>query len=342
MINFSPKTVTKELLQALPTRSRDVVLGRFGLGKGSDKMTLEAIGARYGITRERVRQIENQSVSLIQKSEQYQNQRLAFDELSDAIRALGSVMSETDILDAVATNTTDRRHLLFMLVVGEPFAQEKETGQFVRRWSVDPTLSSRIHQALRGLHDELDPNNLIPEQEFVELFTAKLEEVGHGGSKDEELLRRWLGLSKRVARNPLGEWGLAHSPHVRVKSMRDYAYLTLKRHGAPLHFSEVASAITKLFKKKAHPATCHNELIKDERFVLVGRGLYALGEWGYERGVVRDVIIKVMEKAAVPLSRQEIIDKVKRERYVRDNTIIVNLQDRMFKRTKDGKYEIVK
>ena len=89
---------------------------------------------------------------------------------------------------------------------------------------------------------------------------------------------------------------------------------------------EVAEAIKELFDHEAHVATTHNELIKDNRFVLVGRGLYALSEWGYTAGVVKDVLRQILETEG-PLSKDEIIDKVRKERYVKDNTIMVNLQD---------------
>ena len=124
--------------------------------------------------------------------------------------------------------------------------------------------------------------------------------------------------------------------------MRDYAYLIIRKHGSPIHFREVAKAITEVFKIKAHVATCHNELIKDPRFVLVGRGLYALSEWGYMSGVVKDVIRKIIEKHG-PLTKVEVVEKVMKERYVKENTIIINLQNpKYFKKNKDGKYEIVK
>ncbi|HEC32712.1 MAG TPA: DUF3320 domain-containing protein, partial [Candidatus Kaiserbacteria bacterium] len=125
------------------------------------------------------------------------------------------------------------------------------------------------------------------------------------------------------------------------KGMRDFAYLAIKRHGSPMHFTEVAQAITDLFNKKAHVATCHNELIKDNRFVLVGRGLYALSEWGYSSGVVKDVLREILKKEG-PLSRDELIDRIRKERYVKDNTILVNLQDTLvFKKEKDGRYSLV-
>ena len=108
-----------------------------------------------------------------------------------------------------------------------------------------------------------------------------------------------------------------------------------------MHFSEVSKVIGTLFSKKAHIATTHNELIKDPRFVLVGRGLYALTEWGYTPGVVRDVIRETLEKEG-PMKKDEIIKRVKKARFVKDNTILVNLNDsRYFKRLKDGRYATI-
>ena len=143
-----------------------------------------------------------------------------------------------------------------------------------------------------------------------------------------------------IAKNPLGEWGVTESHNVNARGMRDYAYLIIRKDGSPMHFTEVAKSITQIFDKKAHVATCHNELIKDKRFVLVGRGLYALSSWGYEKGVVKDVIAKVLKKEG-PLAKKDIIDRVLKERYVKENTVFVNLQDpKMFKKTKDGKYAL--
>lgn len=96
-----------------------------------------------------------------------------------------------------------------------------------------------------------------------------------------------------------------------------------------------------MFDKKAHTATTHNELIKDDRFVLVGRGLYALSEWGYMTGVVKDVIAEILEKEG-PLTKEEVVEKVLRERYVKNNTIVVNLQDSdLFDRDEEGRYFFV-
>jgi hypothetical protein len=108
-----------------------------------------------------------------------------------------------------------------------------------------------------------------------------------------------------------------------------------------MHFKEVADSISKTFNKKIHYATCHNELIKDSRFTLVGRGLYALAEWGYEPGVVRDVLVSILKKEARPLSREEIVELVSAKRFVKPQTVLLNLQNKsLFKRTEDGRYTL--
>ena len=338
-LSFSPKDVSSELLAGLPERSRSILVDRYGLKARADKRTLEAIGQEYGITRERVRQIENHGIAAIRSGDSYSKYQAALDNLRLALEELGGVLSEDSVLEALTADAAEAKHLVFLLTVGAPFNYAKETPDFVARWQVNAQLAEQVQQALGALSEAISRDDLIAEEEIIARFTETLKASGVK-KFDPEMLMHWLRLSKRIAKNPLGEWGRADSPHVRVKSMRDFAYLTLKRHGSPMHFTEVASQIEKLFGRKAHPATCHNELINDQRFVLVGRGLYALAEWGYEPGVVRDVIRAILHKEG-PLSRDDVIERVKRERYVKDATITVNLQDPIFRCTPDGKYCLV-
>lgn len=340
MITFKPKQTTKNLLEVLPDRARDVLEKRYGLGKDGEVYTLEAIGQTYGITRERVRQIENYGIQSIQKSDRYKEYQEVFEELQKAIDALGGgVIAEHILLDELATDPQSRNDIYFLLVLGDPFSRSKESGSYAHRWFTQKKIAEMVEKALASIHKSLNRDELVPEEEVLNRFRNEL--IGIADKYDDVVLKRWLQISKEIASNPLGEWGHASSPNVRVKGIRDYAYLVVKRHGSPMHFREVAQAIQELFDKKAHTATTHNELIKDERFVLVGRGLYALAEWGYSSGVVKDVLHEILEKYG-PLSREEIIDKVRKERYVKDNTIVVNLQDNnIFKRLANGTYMIV-
>jgi len=338
-IKFKPKQVVKKLLSVVGDRSRDVLASRFGLGADTKRMTLEAIGKKYKITRERVRQIENYSIINIRKSKEYQKEKESFDDLFRLITELGSTIAEEALLKHVSKDKSTQNQIHFLLVIGEDFTKEKEDIEFKHRWSIDKELSKKIHNSLRTLYSTLSDDEILLEADMVEKFLENLKEVSDK-YKNVEIAKRWLALSKLIDKNPLGEWGKTTSANINAKGMRDYAYLVIRRHGSPIHFREVAKLITELFNKKAHVATTHNELIKDPRFVLVGRGLYALSEWGYMSGVVRDVIKNIIDKNG-PLTKDEIIKKVLKERYVKENTIMVNLQNpKFFKKSKDGKYSV--
>jgi DNA-directed RNA polymerase delta subunit len=339
-IQFKPKQTTKKLLAVLPERAREIIVKRYGLGKNTDKMTLDAIGKNYGITRERVRQIENYAITNIRKSDAYKSEKAAFSEMEALLHELGGVVVEDDFLGSVAKDKSIQNHVHFILVIGDSFKKKKEDDDFKHRWHVNDELTKNVEDSLRKLYMGLSNDDLLPESEIINKFLSHLEGVSEK-YKNQEIMRRWLSLSKNIGKNAIGEWGVATSPNVKTKGMRDYAFLVIRKHGSPIHFKEVAKQITQVFKKKAHIATTHNELIKDARFVLVGRGLYALKEWGYMAGVVKDVIKKIIEKHG-PLSKEEIIEKVLKERYVKENTIMVNLQNQKhFKRSKENKYHLV-
>ncbi|MCD5381247.1 MAG: hypothetical protein LR008_01580 [Candidatus Pacebacteria bacterium] len=339
MISFKPKQITKILLDVLPERARDVLEKRYGLRADGETFTLESIGQSYGITRERVRQIENYGIQSIQKSEEYKKQYDLFIELQKLIDQLGGgLIAEHVLLDELSNDSIVRNHLYFLLVVGDPFYKSKENPQYAHRWFTERKVSDIVEKALQKVHKDLKRDELVSESEILNRFRNELIEMAD--NQDEEVLKRWLKISKNIGCNPLGDWGPADSPNIRVKGIRDYAYLAVKRHGSPMHFREVAETIDELFGHKAHIATTHNELIKDPRFVLVGRGLYALTEWGYTAGVVKDVLREILNQEG-PLSREELIDKVRKERYVKDNTILVNLQDgNFFRKLSNGTYTL--
>lgn len=340
LTQYRPKLVTKRLLGVLADRARNVISSRYGLGENHERMTLESIGKIYGITRERVRQIENYALDSIRKSEVFRKEQEMFAALEKSMHELGAIVSEEDLLKDLGEKPELENHLNLFLVLGNAFKRAKEDEHFKDRWHVNEELSVQVHTALHNLYKSLSDEDLIPESEMIALFLDHLKDVSEK-YKDEEVLRRWLRISKKLDRNPLGEWGIATSNSVKAKGIRDLAYLAIRRHGSPMHFTEVARIIGETFGKKAHIATCHNELIKDERFVLVGRGLYALKEWGYMSGIVREVVEEVIKKNG-PLTKEEIIEKVLKERYVKPNTILVNIQNpKYFKKDKVGKYSII-
>jgi len=274
-ISFKPKKVTKKIISQLQDRASDVIMNRFGLTVDGTRKTLEEIGKKYNITRERVRQIEDAALTLIKKSDAYKGEQQVFDELKQLAKRLGSIVAEHEFLPHISKDKTTQNHIHFFLTLGDAFKKHREDNHFHTRWSVDDEMTEKVHDSLKKLYASLNDEDLIPESEMIERFFEHMKDIVES-ERDEEIARRWLSMSKVVAKNPLGEWGKADSPNIRTRGVKDYAFLVMRRHGTPLHFKEVADSISKTFNKKIHYATCHNELIKDPRFVddlpaLLGR-----------------------------------------------------------------------
>ncbi len=151
--------------------------------------------------------------------------------------------------------------------------------------------------------------------------------------------------AKKIEQNKFGHWGIDEWREIKPKTINDKIYLILKNNGKPMHFAEIANKINQISfdKKKANAATVHNELILDDKYILVGRGLYGLKEWGYKKGTVAEVIKGVMNESDAPLSREELVDRVLKQRIVKKATINLALMNRdKFEVNQDGKYSIKK
>jgi len=340
ILSFKPGIISRKLITPLDERARIVVQSRFGIGDFPERKTLESIGDIYGITRERVRQIENASIEAIRKHPNFELTEPVFNELKETLEEKkGGVVAEHHFLESLSDDKQTKNHIHFLLVLGKPFIKIKEDDYINHTWTTEEKKAKTVHDVLRALHKKVAKEETISEEELFSFLKKNLTEK-FSDIPEEEILRSWLHISKAVDKNILGEWGSAGSPIIHPKSTKDLAYLVLKKQGSPMHFSEVANFISNLFSRKAHSETVHNELIKDGRFVLVGRGLYALNEWGYKPGVIRDVIADII-KSSGPLTKEEIVKRVLKERYVKENTILVNLQNKnFFRRAQDRKYNI--
>ncbi len=157
---------------------------------------------------------------------------------------------------------------------------------------------------------------------------------------NNKILYSLLVALKKIEQNKFGHWGVHNSKEIVPKTINDKIYLVLKHHKEPLHFSKIADYINEIgFDHKiANAATVHNELILDKKYVLVGRGLYGLKEWGFKRGNVIDVIEEILKKAEQPITREEIIDRVLEKRIVKKATIILALMNKDKFGRSDGKY----
>jgi len=311
------------ILEHLPVRSRSIVEARFGIGTGTPK-TLEEIGKSYQITRERVRQVVGSALGFLSLEKSHPSIGQVVDSIEEALRNHFGVMKAEDLLGLLSSQSKkERGALLAFLEVLSVVKEEKMTKEYeklyrLRDFSLDH-LRSVIESAKKIL---ADANDALPQNELYARFKKARPEI------TEKELVSLLAVSREIKQNVFGKWGLSGWSDIKPRGTREKAHLVLKTSEKPLHFREIAKLIDSygLQKKKvSHPQTVHNELIKDKRFVLVGRGIYALSDWGYKRGTVKEVIAEILKNAAKPLTREEVLIEVLEVRQVKKSTVIINL-----------------
>lgn len=346
----NPARLVADIVDTLSPRLKEVVSLRFGLKDGR-RHTLEAIGQKYGITRERVRQIQNDAFKQLARAPLMQKVKPLFEALNDHVEAHGGVRKESALLEADLASYGNDLHkpeqksaVYFAMHLHPEFERHLEDDGWHTFWTSTKSGSATVKRFANSLVDHFESRTLpLGEKEMKELVERMLSKLGYKGSLNARVANAYCGLIKPVSRNIYGEYGLRKWPEINPVGVRDKAYLVFKKLQKPMHFKDVALAINQagFSKRSAHPQTVHNELIKDERFVLIGRGIYALKEWGYAAGTVKDVLVGILKKSGRPLSKEEIMDSIAKQRIVKPNTIVLNLQNKSyFKKTSDGRFAL--
>ncbi len=322
MIKFDYLKICSELLSNLKKREKEVLSRRFGLA-GHNKETLESIGNDFGLSRERIRQIE---VSAMKKVKSHaKDYKKVFEHFERHLKKFGGLRSEEELLEELG-GEDNKNEVFFLLNLDDSIKRFNEADGFHNLWILgrEKLLQAKevVEKVTKKLEEKEEPVPLVELKDYVPV--------------DKKVLASYLGAASHIQDNDSGLYGLASWPEINPKGVKDKAYIVLKKAGRPLHFTKVAQMID-----GGHVQTVHNELIKDNRFVLVGRGIYALAEWGYYPGQVKDVIKKVLEESGQPLGKKEIINKVMEQRVIKKNTILLNLSNNEnFKRDSEGRYTI--
>lgn len=327
----------KDILSTIEReREREIIARRFGLY--DRKETLEQIGELLGITRERVRQLEKaimirlkiaaeESLPHVEKLEKV---------LVRYLYDLGGIARVTELAAQTATDSGEREraHVAFIAELAPRLAVVEENDQY--------------HHSI-GLKEQYDEKQI---KKFVDEIVGAIKEHGQPLTADElhekvnhnhpDHVRALASVSKNLA-HLKGKWGLTKWPTVNPKNIRDKIYVILQDSGKPMHFSDIAKAIkgSDFKRKDVTTQAIHNELIKDSRFVLIGRGIYALKEWGFQKGTVADIISDILRKEGGALHRDEIVKRVLKHRQVKETTILLNLQGKSrFKRVAKATYTL--
>ena len=319
-------------------REKEIISRRFGLN--GRKETLEQIGEMLSITRERVRQLEKAILIRLQISaEENQIPELAAAEkvLIRNLTEMGRVAKLDALADKVygrETTASERAGIYFIATFAKSLTIVEENDRYnvavgIAEYGNSKKIRDRVDEIVKIIRENKKPMTL-------DELDNKLN------YEHPDHIRAVASISKLLA-TLNGFWGLAKWPSVNPKNIRDKIFVILESKKKPMHFSEIAKEIKESnFKRKnVTIQAIHNELIKDPRFVLIGRGIYALSSWGYKKGTISDIIKSILEHAEKPLTREEIVKHVLKVRKVKETTILLNLQNKkLFKKVGKNSYTL--
>lgn len=354
--------IISSILSVLNSRQQEILKKRYGLGP-SKPQTLEAIGKTYSITRERVRQIVEASLKIIKNSDKIKLLQPFTTKARLVLLDLGGLEEDKEFIqkltDEFQLKPEHQYAIRFILTLDDNFIYEEENDLFYNYWHLNSLSTQEIQN---------NANKIINIfEKYKTLFT--IDELVKKLQEDTKLslpaktVLIYLKLIKIIGINPFGEYGLRKWNSIEPSGAKDRAYMLMSHAKKPLHFTEIAKnlnmslvpvgkekkeiitsplVLSKSWLKKVEVQTIHNELIKDSRFILIGRGIYALKEWGYKPGKIADVIKDVLKEAKKPLTQDEIIKEVQKRRITKTNTIILNLHNKkLFKKLPDKRYTLV-
>lgn len=323
------QSLLDDLFLVLTEKEATVIKRRFAL-QGHAKQTLEKIGKHFKVTRERIRQIEGIALSKLRRTVRTTKLNEVNELAKGTLRVHGGVMREDDLLSQVlrrlpTATDLDGAVLRLTFSIDTEMVSSGHSGTFVPFWRLESLVTEDISlivdsivKILKKRKGCMKSDELVSSVQSLNLFKDRIP--------SRELIRSCLTIDERLREIEDG-WGLTDWRFVRPRSIRDKVEIILKKAGTPLHFMEIANRIREAHfdHKNVTVQAVHNELIRYPQFVLVGRGLYALREWGFEPGTVADVIERILREKG-PLSKKEIITEVAKQRTVKVGTISLNLQ----------------
>lgn len=321
--NLKPYKIVKDALVELRPNEKKVVSGRFGINE--PRKTLSAIGKELRLSRERIRQVEKEALKRL-ASKIIENEKNNIVEIVTAFEKSGGIVSHDKLADrfledAIKKDANEFNSLNLIFTLIPQLKQIKKTRELETSWIMSTMDKSDVLSIINDWVSHLEKSK--------KPSTIDVLVKAHPGHSKYEVtfLSELPHVSKKLVKTESGHIGLATWPEVNPRNVRDKIYYILNQAKSPLHFDIIAKNINEqnFSKKKVVRATVHNELITDRRFVLVGRGIYALSEWGFKPGTVEEIIKGILAEKG-QMSVKEIVEEVSKQRSVKKNTILINLQ----------------
>lgn len=329
--NLIEKSFT-DVLSSLSEKERIVIERRIGMY--GEKETLQNIGNSFkpAITRERVRQIEDAGIKKVGRIIKATELSSIQDMAREIISMHGGILTKDKLIAAIINDMSLSKEInsyILEVIVQSDFEIVKSKPRLgTQTYFTLPNISRKaidaVHKEalkiLKRKKDVMEKDELYTQiaanikaevWALSNVFIDSVLDIFDDIVKGEEVL---IGLTRWKILNP--------------KTLKDKAIYVMKKEKVPMHFIDISNKISEYLGETVKINTIHNELIRNEEFILIWRGIYALKEWGFKPGTVLDVILDILVKNEGPMTTEDIIKKVLKVRNVKKTTIYMNLQNK--------------
>ncbi len=336
--------IVQDLLILLSQKEKHVIKRRFNLDN-THRATLEEIGKHFNVTRERIRQIEKNALTKLQRNVGNTELQQLNEFIKNLLKENGGIMTDENLFSALI-NLLDKSDVeVNRNAINLSLSLDKELEKIPNTINYHPyikftdindgdikQITQKTINILNKKTDILSNSKIFDDlkKHFKELDATKLQQVISIFTLDKRLKPVENGI------------GLATWRHINPRTLRDKIYYVLNRNKKPLHFIDIVNRITELKfdNKRINLQAVHNELIRHDQFVLIGRGIYALKEWGFKEGTVAEIITDILKDGKAK-SQDKIINHVLEQRQVKKITIILNLKNKkQFERVGREQYKL--
>ncbi len=328
------KNITRsfsDILNSLSEKEKSVIEKRVGLF--SKKETLQNIGNSFtpSITRERVRQIEE---SWIKKIWRIVKATLLKDIQTTSKKYLElhwGIISKDKLISILIKDLSLEPNVnawILEVIIQSDFDIKKSKQKL--NCKIYFSLPNVSKQTIEAVHKEA--LKILKKKKDVMEKTSLYEMIADNIDSKEKLSLSFidsiLDLFDDIVFWEENLVWLTKWKILNPKTLKDKAIYIMKKAKVPMHFVDISNKITDMLWENVKVNTIHNELIRNEEFVLIGRWIYALKEWWFVPGTVLDVIINILEKNWEPMSTEDITKEVLKTRNVKQTTIYMNLQNK--------------
>lgn len=329
---FSPQEMVESLLSLIELRESKIIKLRYGFDNQKSQ-TLEAIGKEMNLTRERVRQLEKQALINMSKNTKYAEIIAPLKHLVDqTLKEHGGLMSLQLLTYEIIEFSNDQqaepfiRFLLTNCISGIEIIKNKNFELSFKLFDMSMDFINEVLDILEQRFVQadkiLEPEDIIRKFKNSDFYQNNKEKFFKENIDVNKIIFSYLSASQKFIKTPIDQWGLKDWSMVKPRRINGKVYLVLLAKKKPLHFTKISKIINEKWvdARDISEATVHNELIADDRFALVGRGIYALKEWGYESKNVEEIVKDILKKDK-DLSDKEVVEKVLEKKVVNENTI---------------------